>query len=289
MASASTKNDTEIHMEDNIALVGDVNGNAIINIFEFVTKVEGYVEKVFNLFDLNGDGFLDEDENGDLMKKFSLKLFLDTFKEIFAILDINQDDTLLLKEIIPALFPHRNNDRQSPLDLLYHINQEYYKDKNETISLDEAITFIKETFDMIDQNEDCFINLDEVITTLRHAFAYLPKRFEDRVKQLGEYYSTMANFVLRQFVTAADADGDKKTTLAEIEDFKDLSVMETLINGAVSMGEPNKATAEFLFGQGSGVSMHEKEAVFEIWLNVLYQFMMRKYFHHTGQKTDCGL
>jgi hypothetical protein len=44
------------------------------------------------------------------------------------------------------------------------------------------------------------------------------------MKLLGDHFFTLSDYFLMHFVAAADVDGDKKTTLAEIIGLKDPAV-----------------------------------------------------------------
>eukprot|EP00092_Neocalanus_flemingeri_P016889 GFUD01018267.1.p1 GENE.GFUD01018267.1~~GFUD01018267.1.p1 ORF type:complete len:352 (+),score=112.07 GFUD01018267.1:1065-2120(+) len=272
---------------NNIVLAFDEDGDAKVNFEEFKAKMEKYVEKVVNFLDLNEEGSLDEVS----IKNLSLKLFLDVLDETFTFSDINQDDILSVEDAPPRTFRDRNDDGKislreifgvSPINLpapLYRLYTNLDKDRNEKLSLEEATNFIKGSFYVIDQNEDCSINLDEIIATLKES--KLPKEFQLAVKLLGDYYFTLADYFLNEFVSAADVDGDKKTTLAEIIGVKDPAVIESIVKAAVSMGLPNMGTAEFLVGEGRKVdgrrmSRQETEGVIEMWLLVLYDFVNNK-------------
>lgn len=265
--------------------IADKNEDDAVNFDEFKAAAEDYVGKVFNFLDSDADGYLDEDVS---IKSLSAKLFLKALDEAYLFLDVNQDDILSVDDAPPGTFRDRNDDgkislrevfRVSLINLpapLYRLYATLDRDKNEKISFEEATNFIKGTLYVIDQNEDCSISTDEIIATLKES--KLPSEYQLAMKLLGDYYITLADYCLRKVVMAADLDGDKKTSLAEIIEMKDPSVFYSVMEVAEKMGEPHRRTSEFLVGEGRHSSRDHRQAVQEMWLNVLYDFVdNRKY------------
>jgi len=289
--------DEMVGLNTNIILVGDKDGNGKVNFEEFETKIEEYVEKLFNYLDSDGDGSIDEVQKGESVKNLKLKLFIEIVDEIFAFFDMDQDDIISTEDIGLGEHLDRNGDEKvslrewwgmSPINLpapIYRLYTKLDKDKNEKISVEEAENFIKGTFYVIDQNGDCSINLDELILTLKES--RLPKEYQLAVKLLGDYYFTLADYALTHLVTAADVDNDKKITLAEITGMADVDVAYYLVKVFTNMGMPNMHTASFLTGQND-YRYEKRQAVLEMWLSVLYDFVdSRKY--DTVPDNLCGL
>jgi len=172
---------------------------------------------------------------------------------------------------------------------LYRLYVTLDKDKNEKISIEEATDFFKSALSIIDKNEDCSIDIDEIIASLDES--KLPKQFQLAVKLLGDHYFEMGDFILKEFVAAADADGDKKATFAEIIGLKDPAVLFEILNVAVNMGGPNMGTVAFIMGDHGRYGPRGwelQQAVIEMWLNVLYDFVDNRMFQ--SPPTDfCGL
>eukprot|EP00091_Calanus_sinicus_P018270 TRINITY_DN4114_c0_g1_i11.p1 TRINITY_DN4114_c0_g1~~TRINITY_DN4114_c0_g1_i11.p1 ORF type:complete len:328 (-),score=105.51 TRINITY_DN4114_c0_g1_i11:158-1141(-) len=266
---------------NNVVLLGDKDADGKVNFNEFKAAVDDYVKKLFDVLDSDSDGSLDE---GVSIKSLSAKLFLQVLDELFLFFDVNQDDIMSVEDAPPRTFRDRNDDGKislrevfgvSLINLpapLYRLYTTLDKDKNEKISIEEATNFIKGVLHTIDQNEDCSIDIDEFIAALDES--KLPKQFQLAVKLLGEYYFELGDFILRQFVAAADTDGDKKTTLAEIIGLKDPAVLFSILSVAENMGMPNYSTGSFLISGAGGRWNREKEqATIEMWLNVLYDFV----------------
>merc|ERR1711872_576181 len=77
---------------NNVVLVGDKNEDGKVNFEEFKAGVDGYVEKLFNVLDKDGDGSLDKDKEVSI--KSLAKFFLQLLDEGFLFFDVNQDDVM---------------------------------------------------------------------------------------------------------------------------------------------------------------------------------------------------
>jgi len=269
---------------NNVVLVGDKNADGKVNFEEFKAGVDGYVEKLFNVLDKDGDGSLDKDKEVSI-KSLSAKFFLQLLDEGFLFFDVNQDDVMSVQDAPTRTFYDRNEDGKislrevfgvSLINLpapLYRLYATLDKDKNEKISIDEATNFLKSTLSMVDKNEDCSVNIDEIITSLDES--HLPKQYQLAVKLMGDYYLEMGDFILKEFATAADVDGNNKVTLAEIIGLKDPAVLFDIQTIIMKMGFPNRRIAEFI---GGCCSWEREMEVREMWLNVLYDFVDNRKF-----------
>merc|ERR1712142_1046782 len=271
-------------LSNNLVLVGDKNEDGKVNFEEFKAGVDDYVEKLFNVLDKDGDGSLDKDKEVSI-KSLSAKFFLKLLDEGFLFFDMNQDDVMSVQDAPTRTFYDRNEDGKislrevfdaSLINLpapLYRLYATLDKDKNEKISIDEATNFLKSTLSMVDKNEDCAVNIDEIITSLDES--HLPKQFQLAVKLMGDYYLEMGDFILKEFVTAADVDGNNKVTLAEIIGLKDPAVLFDIQTIIMKMGSPNERIVEFI---GGCCSWEREMEVREMWLNVLYDFVDNRKF-----------
>merc|ERR1719153_2235253 len=279
----------------NIVLVGDQNADGKVDFKEFKTGVDKYAKKVFDVLDTDEDGSLDKDVS---VKSLSAKFFLQLLDEGFLFFDVNEDDIMSVEDAPPRTFYDRNDDGKislrevfgvSLINLpapLYRLYVTLDKDKNEKISIEEATDFFKSALSIIDKNEDCSIDIDEIISTLDES--KLPKQYQLAVKLLGGYFLELADFIIQEFVAAADADGDKNTTLAEIISLKDPAVLFDILN-IIVLGE-NSAPLHFIMGHRSGPmgGQPQHQAVVEMWLHVLYDFVHNRMFQ--SAPTDyCGL
>merc|ERR1719153_290732 len=279
----------------NIVLVGDQNADGKVDFKEFKTGVDKYAKKVFDVLDTDEDGSLDKDVS---VKSLSAKFFLQLLDETFSFFDVNEDSIMSVEDAPPRTFYDRNDDGKislrevfgvSLINLpapLYRLYVTLDKDKNEKISIEEATNFLKSALAIIDKNVDCSIDMDEIISTLDES--KLPKQYQLAVKLLGGYFLELADFIIQEFIAAADADGDKNTTLAEIISLKDPAVLFDILN-IIVLGE-NSAPLHFIMGHRSGPmgGQPQHQAVVEMWLHVLYDFVPNRMFQ--SAPTDyCGL
>ena len=284
----------------NIILVGDQNTDGQVDFKEFKAGVDAYAKKLFDVLDTDQDGSLDKDVS---LKSLSAELFLQLLDEGFLFFDVTEDDIMSVEDAPPRTFYDRNDDGKislrevfgvSLINLpapLYRLYVTLDKDKNEKISIEEATNFLKSALSIIDKNEDCSIDIDEIIASLDES--KLPKQYQLAVKLLGDHYFEMGDFILKDFVAAADADGDKKASFAEIIGLKDPAVLFDILNVATSMGSPNYGIVQFIYGEYIGpdpwlVSWEQQKVLTEMWLNVLYDFVDNRMFQ-SPPTNFCGL
>ena len=250
-----------------------------VDFVEFEEGVNNYVEKVFKILDKDGDGSLDKDVS---IKSLSSKFFLQLLDEVFLFLDVNQDDIMSVEDAPPRTFNDMNEDGKISFRDIFGVTLfslpaplfQFYstldKDNNEKISIDEATNFMKGALATIDKNEDCYIDVDEILSIL---FGNdLPKQYQLGVKLLLDFYIGMGDFILQDFVAAADSNGDKKTTLSEIISLKDPAVVLDILTVWSSMDRivSNGRAVSFLIGNYRDV---DQEEVMEMWLKVLHNFV----------------
>merc|ERR1719228_1246165 len=249
------------------------------------------------ILDTDEDGSLNEDVS---VKSLSAKVFIETLNELYQFFDVNQDDIMSVEDAPPRAFYDRNDDgkislrevfRMSLINLpapLYRLYAALDKDKNEKISIEEATNFVKAALSVIDQNGDCSIDIDEFITSLDQS--HLPKNYQLAVKLIGDYYFELGDYILKEFVAAADVDGNKKTTLAELLGLKDPAILFNIFDIVQDLGLPNMSNIYFIMGKSERYRPNyrdKEQAVLEMWLNVLYDFVDNQKFQ--SAPTDyCG-
>merc|ERR1712042_140266 len=215
---AITRSDRSYNWEMNhIVLVGDKDGDGKVTFPEFKSGIEDYGKKAFDILDTDKDGFLDDEVS---VQSINANLFMEALDQLYLFFDMNQDDILSASDAPEDSFRDWNDDGKislrevfgvSLINLpapLYRLYATLDRDKNEKISIDEATNFLKSALFVIDQNQDCAIDLDEFIASLDES--KLPKKYQLAVKILGDDYFEIGDFILKEFVAAADADGDKK-------------------------------------------------------------------------------
>ena len=289
---------------------GDENANNMVDFYEFKTLINGYMKKVFDVLDNDGDGSLNDKVS---IKSLSATFLLQLLDEAFLFFDLNQDDLMSFEEI-PFSYPnYRTKDMKRILKNEFGIHMTtipapFYKlfetldfDNNEKISKKEATNFLKRILAVIDKNDDCFIDLTDIIDSLGENG--LREEHQFAIKLLGDYYLQLGDFILRKFVAAADADGDEKTTIAEIIGLNDTAVLFDIFTIATTIGIPHIGTLSFITGydigalafglgfeggmphsSGLGGSWKHQEEVLEMWLHVLQNLLDNRKFQSSPIK-----
>jgi len=285
---------------------GDKNANKKVDFDEFKIMIYGYVKKVFDEFDNDGDGALD---NKVSMKSLSVPFFLQLLDEAYLFFDLDQDNMMSLGEL-PFSVRHSRTKSEHIKRILrddfgihmsvipapfYKLFETLDKDNNEKISKEEATDFLKRTLGVLDKNEDCHIDLNDIIDMLGEN--NLPEQHQLAIKLLADHYLNLGDFILQKFVAAADANADEKTTLAEITGLDDTAVLFDILTLATTIGYPHIGTLSFItgydmgelvFGMGLGMGMgrssglggswKHQEEVLEMWLHVLQNFVESRKF-----------
>merc|ERR1711915_518401 len=280
---------------NHIILVGDKNGDGKVTFVEFKSIIEGYVKKVFDILDSDKDGYLNDEVS---IQNLNTNLFMEALNQAYLFFDMNQDDILSASDAPERLFRDWNDDGKislreafgvSLINLpapLYRLYTKVDKDKNEKFSLQEATNFIKGTIYLIDQNEDCSININEVLAMLNEA--RLPVKFQLAVRILGEHFLTLADYLLKRVVSVADSNGDKKTSFEEILHLSDTSIIKEFGNVVPSLGMPSGSILRFMECGGRRCGPREYEAQTEMWLNVLYDIVDNRKYDSVPENL-CGM
>ena len=223
---------------------------------------------------------------------------MEALNQAYLFFDMNQDDILSASDAPERSFRDWNDDGKislrevfgvSLINLpapLYRLYTKVDKDKNEKFSLQEATNFIKGTIYLIDQNEDCSININEVLAMLNEA--RLPVKFQLAVRLLGEHFVTLADYLLKRLVAISDSNGDKKTSFEEILHLSDTSIIKEFANIVPSLGMPSGSIIRFMKFGGMRRGQREGDAQIEMWLNVLYNIVDNKKYDSVPENL-CGL
>merc|ERR1719334_1373897 len=280
-----------------IVKVMDKDGSGSVNFDEFKESVNIYIKKVFDILDTDKDGFLAEDVS---IKKFPAKLFWEALNAGYTYFDTNEDDTIAVEDVPADTFRDKDEDGKIALREILgftfiHLPAPFYKlyltldkDKNEKFTFDEAASFLKGALSILDHGDDCSVDIDDVIAFLKDH--KLPSEYRLAIKLMGDYYGTLGDYIVRYFVQSADANGDKLTSLAEIEAINNLDFMTTIEKIVVNLISAGSRPFSFLErGDRYSSSYHEGNSrMNEIWLNILYDFASNRKFDSVPENY-CGL
>merc|ERR1712243_187237 len=157
---------------------GITNSNGVLSGNSILSK--GFA----GITDSNGDKIVDFEEfkAGKILTRYSFEFFETALVHLLDFFDTNKNNAI---EQDDALFTFglyvRDNNEDGVLTLseligrslvslpapLYNLYVKMDKNKDERLTQYEATDFIKRTFDIIDSNEDCFIEEEEISYLLK--------------------------------------------------------------------------------------------------------------------------
>jgi len=246
---------------------------------------------------MDKDGFLSEDVS---INKFPAKLFWEALKAGYTFFDTNEDDTIAVEDIPADTFRDKDEDGKIALREILgftfiHLPAPFYKlyftldkDKNERLSFDEAASFLKGALSILDNDNDCSVDINDVLAFLKDH--KLPSEYILAIKLMGEYYGTIADYIVKLFVQSADGNGDKLTSLAEIEAISNLDFLSTIKEIVANLGSRvGLRLAVFLESSDRNIYFRDgKTKMIEIWLNIIYDFASNRKFDSVPE-SYCGL
>jgi len=211
----------------------DLNTDSKISFDEFYHQLKTYLTDFVTLLDRNQDGsILDEAESGAMLEKISFTFFETIFKHAFAFWDENRDKVLTVSDVMKLLptvdydriLSQKDQDNNGELSMkeltgtspanfpgpLYTLYKKIDDNRDEKLSLDEAMSFLKSFLDAINTNSDCYIESKEIVNLLDKLG--LPWENQIGVKMVADHYLTFASQVLKVFAEKADTDKDKRVT-----------------------------------------------------------------------------
>ena len=245
-------------------------GDQEVSFDEFKDQMESYLKAFLTTQDENKDGLVDKVGKPIL----NLNLFLTIVNNTFEFFGENED------EIVSTIVIRRDGHKTklstliggggfinfpSPIFVLYTIID---PDRNEELSLKEVTEFITKAFNIIDRNDDCLIDLNDVIATL--ADSKLPIDFQVGVRLLGEHYLNLVIYFFEYLVDITDKNKDNKMSFEELIAFDDFTRLNPMVDVALHMSKPNQGTLNYLIGAARS---QDREEVSDLWLNTLQNFL----------------
>jgi len=162
---------------------------------------------------------------------------------------------------------------------LYDLYIKLDRNKDEKISHEEGVDFIKKTFSLIDSNSDCFINDDEIVDLLKKLD--VPFDMSLAFKLVLQKYTTMISEVMEEIVSRADINMDNTTTREEFVGFQDFQLIP-LMNPLIHViGHPHSGEFTHLF------SPRKQEANMEVAMNSLQALMDQDEYTKSSPTTTC--
>jgi len=231
----------------------------IVFLGEFATfailkeTVEDFITNIWGLLDLNGDGKLTELAKQDEVK-LSLKYLLKILDFLFEKFDIHWDDELSAldwNEVTGRTGRDKSIGRKliSLPSPIYRVFTRIDTNRDDVLRLEEVHIFMKKLFYIFDKDEDCIVDLGEIIFVLDEHM--LPKEFQLGLKLLAKKYLTIANYIFNRILNAADTNFDGETELEEVIDFPNDEFLESEVEGLLMLSKPDEELISYLFRRSS--------------------------------------
>ena len=232
---------------------------------------------------------VDSDEDGNLREilqktevRISSSFLLKLSEFLFEKFDIDWDDELSALdwfELTGETGTDKNIGRKlislpSPFYTMYTRLDD---DRNEVLSLQELNLFLSRTFSMLDKDEDCLVDIKDVITTLDES--ELPKDYQLGVKQLVQQQLTVANHALNRIFEVADMNHDNITEVEEILNFNDFDFINSEFQDTLILAQPNMKVVSYLTGEHGDT---------DTWLETLQNLMMNHAYQLQDNDIKCG-
>jgi len=253
---------------------------------EFKAYHESIVKDIWDM--------IDSDKNGELSEildkpevKIGSSFLLQLATYLFEKLDIDYDDEITAfdtpmfsdmdEEDVIKSIKGKLITLPSPL---YAIYAQLDQDRNYALSLEEFTNFLKKIFALIDKNEDCFIDMNEIIAVLDQN--KLPKDLQLGVKQILQNGLLVANHIFNRVFEVADSNQDNVTTVDEILKFSDFNIIESEFTDLVYLGAPGSQNLDFLVYDHSS-----RRSRMDRWLEVLENFTSNPAFKSSISDFKC--
>ena len=266
--------------ETAIVSLADTNGDNVVDFEEWFAKLKEYFTLVFKEMDKNNDGsLLDETKEDSVLQKFSLNFFQDAAKHVVDFFDSNNDDAVALDDSFFEVNCRRHKNKDGDCSLsdvldtslislpapLYNLYSRLDQDRNEKLSLEEAMDFIQRTFAAIDGNLDCHIDEEEIVSLLRQVG--LPGHIQLAVKMILQQYLTIGRYLVHEFIQRAGTNQDDQVTIQDVFAFTDWDFIDEQIPAVATLGHPG-GSIDLLLG-GRRQSREESEKSLAMWLTAL--------------------
>ena len=263
------------------AAIGDFN-----TFEEFRSMFEMTIKNFWDVIDLNNDGSVNEiifqNEIG-----ISSEALLKVSQYLSDKLDYDGDEIFSTSDWGEAIGKDEENQYIGRRLIsfpapIFNVYTRLDEDRNDGINLQEITNFRRRTFALFDRNEDCNVNLKEILETLH--INNLPKDFQLVLKQLAQHQLILWNHILNRVLELSDSNQDNKTEVEEILKLSNVILFESEVDELLMLGQPNKQLLKYLTGNTQG---YEKEEVIVIWLETLNNLMMNNVYETPLDDLKC--
>ena len=241
---------TDDYYSNVVVNLADFNHDDIVEFDEFKNVSQTYLAAAFKIFDVDMNGLMSPEEA--FIGNISKSLFVRMIKNTFWIADRNGDGEVSTEDLNDVQHEDFDTDENGDVSLKELLGRSIiyfpapivsvYKildsNKNEIIEEKEQnnfIEFMSRIFNVLDRNYDCSVDFDEFLAALDSCG--LPHDFQLAMDIALRPYLSVANYLIKSSVAAADEDEDNMLSMEEILNFSDTN-MEV---------KPNEVTGPFLY------------------------------------------
>ena len=228
---------TDDYYSNIVVNLADFNDDDLVDFQEFKNVSETYLGEAFKVFDVDQNGLVSPDEA--FIGNVSKALFIRFIRNAFWAADRNGDGQVSTEDLIDAQFEEFDANENgevslkellgrsiiffpSPIVSIYKILD---SNKNEIIEEKEQknfINFMSRIFNVLDRNADCSVDFEEFLAALESCG--LPPDYQLAMDLAFRPYISLANYLIKATVGAADVNEDKMISLQEILDFSDVGM-----------------------------------------------------------------
>lgn len=253
-----------------IVSIADNNSDSSVDFNEFKSKALEILEDIFNFFDRDGNGLMDQEEATiDMISQRPLKYMI---QKVFMVLDQNQDGFISTEDIPNnKLFDKDNDGKVTVNELLTAISNDQITDtiylprpiqnlynildsnKDEKTSLKEVKNFesvVMKVFNVMDKDGNCFVTLKEILEVLDEND--VRKDYQVALDIIASQYIKIFQFLATDFMLHADSNNDGNLEFDEVINFSDMKFVEDSMRAAVSLGHPNLSALYYIMGAPGG-------------------------------------
>ena len=254
------------------------------NFEEVKTKSETLLKDLWKLFDSNKDGQITEvlDQQRE---EVSIVTLIKIVEFLFNKFDIDWDDKITVHDWNRLTGRSDRNVGRKLISFPLPVYKLYTRidlDKDEGLTLLEIKDFVKRTFAILDKNEDCLIDLKEVVHVLQEN--ELPKDLQLAVKLLAQTEITVVKTFIRRLFAVADMNKDNVTEVEEILNFSDFDFIETEGKEMLMLAIPNTDLLHYLQNK----SPHSEEKHSDVWLVTLQNLMNNQLYDEDPGNLKCA-
>eukprot|EP00092_Neocalanus_flemingeri_P009519 GFUD01010247.1.p1 GENE.GFUD01010247.1~~GFUD01010247.1.p1 ORF type:complete len:365 (+),score=103.37 GFUD01010247.1:83-1177(+) len=250
--------------------LADENLDEKVDFQEFKDRSFEFAKTVFDLFDRNSDGALDDNEA--TIDKVSQKALKTGVNLIFDIFDQNQDQHISTEDIPNNEALDADNDGKvtlnellsklsgdqitntiflpKPIQTLYSILDSNKDERTSLKEVDNFINVVFKAFNVLDKDEDCFITMKEILQVMDDN--EVRRDFQVAIDIVISPYIKLFNYLMRNFITKSDTNEDGKLDFEEVTNFSDMKLVENSLKTAVSLGNPNFSALYYIMGAPGG-------------------------------------